>query len=86
METLSFIQAPPSHVTVWAVKLARYHVSSDSLCNSGGRGGDPVEDRRQHRAYSARGQLVRLYVDMGEIDPNNREAFRLHTQETVPSK
>ena len=29
------------------------------------------------------GYLVRLYVDMGEIDPNNREAFRLHTQETV---
>jgi phenol 2-monooxygenase len=29
------------------------------------------------------GYLVRLYVDMGEIDPNNREAFRQHTQETV---
>jgi phenol 2-monooxygenase (NADPH) len=29
------------------------------------------------------GYLVRLYVDMGEIDPNNREAFRLHTQEKV---
>ncbi len=29
------------------------------------------------------GYLVRLYVDMGEIDPNDREAFRLHTQESV---
>ena len=30
------------------------------------------------------GYLVRLYVDLGEIDPNNREAFReKHTQETV---
>jgi phenol 2-monooxygenase (NADPH) len=29
------------------------------------------------------GYLVRLYVDMGEIDPNNRDAFRLHTQEKV---
>jgi phenol 2-monooxygenase len=29
------------------------------------------------------GYLVRLYVDMGEIDPDNREAFRLHTQESV---
>ena len=29
------------------------------------------------------GYLVRLYVDMGEIDPNNREAFRSHTQESV---
>jgi phenol 2-monooxygenase len=29
------------------------------------------------------GYLARLYVDMGEIDPNNREAFRQHTQETV---
>jgi phenol 2-monooxygenase (NADPH) len=29
------------------------------------------------------GYLVRLYVDMGEIDPNNREAFRSHTQEGV---
>ena len=29
------------------------------------------------------GYLARLYVDMGEIDPNNRDAFRLHTQETV---
>jgi phenol 2-monooxygenase (NADPH) len=29
------------------------------------------------------GYLVRLYVDMGEIDPNDREAFRSHTQESV---
>jgi len=30
------------------------------------------------------GYLVRLYVDLGEIDPNNREAFReSHTQEKV---
>ena len=29
------------------------------------------------------GYLVRLYVDLGEIDPNNREAFRLNTQEKV---
>jgi phenol 2-monooxygenase len=29
------------------------------------------------------GYMVRLYVDMGEIDPNNREAFRNHTQEDV---
>lgn len=29
------------------------------------------------------GHLVRLYVDMGEIDPNNREAFRDNTQEMV---
>ncbi len=29
------------------------------------------------------GYLARLYVDMGEIDPNNREAFRQHTQESV---
>ena len=29
------------------------------------------------------GYLVRLYVDMGEIDPHNREAFRSHTQESV---
>jgi phenol 2-monooxygenase len=29
------------------------------------------------------GYLVRLYVDMGEIDPDNREAFRSHTQESV---
>lgn len=30
------------------------------------------------------GYMVRLYVDLGEIDPNNREAFRdLHTQESV---
>ena len=30
------------------------------------------------------GYLVRLYVDLGEIDPNNREAFRdQHTQESV---
>jgi phenol 2-monooxygenase (NADPH) len=30
------------------------------------------------------GYLVRLYVDLGEIDPNNREAFRdRHTQESV---
>jgi phenol 2-monooxygenase (NADPH) len=30
------------------------------------------------------GYLVRLYVDLGEIDPNNREAFRdKNTQETV---
>ena len=29
------------------------------------------------------GYLVRLYVDLGEIDPANREAFRLITQEQV---
>ncbi len=29
------------------------------------------------------GYLVRLYVDLGEIDPNNREAFRENTQEKV---
>lgn len=29
------------------------------------------------------GYMVRLYVDMGEIDPNNRDAFRNHTQEDV---
>ena len=30
------------------------------------------------------GYLVRLYVDLGEIDPNNRDAFRdQHTQESV---
>ena len=29
------------------------------------------------------GYLVRLYVDLGEIDPNNREAFRENTQEMV---
>jgi len=30
------------------------------------------------------GFMVRLYVDLGEIDPNNREAFRnQHTQESV---
>ena len=29
------------------------------------------------------GHLVRLYVDLGEIDPNNREAFREKTQEMV---
>ena len=29
------------------------------------------------------GYLVRLYVDMGEIDPGNRDAFRQHTQESV---
>jgi phenol 2-monooxygenase len=29
------------------------------------------------------GYLVRLYVDMGDIDPDNREAFRSHTQESV---
>jgi phenol 2-monooxygenase len=30
------------------------------------------------------GYMVRLYVDLGEIDPNNREAFRdQHTQESV---
>ena len=29
------------------------------------------------------GYMVRLYVDMGEIDPNNRDAFREHTQEKV---
>src|SRR5262245_39863990 len=29
------------------------------------------------------GYLARLYVDMGEIDPNNRDAFRQHTQESV---
>ena len=26
------------------------------------------------------GYLVRLYVDLGEIDPDNREAFRLNTR------
>jgi len=29
------------------------------------------------------GYLVRFYVDLGEIDPNNRQAFRLTTQEKV---
>jgi phenol 2-monooxygenase (NADPH) len=29
------------------------------------------------------GYLVRLYVELGEIDPNNREAFRENTQEKV---
>ena len=29
------------------------------------------------------GYMVRLYVDLGEIDPNNREAFREKTQEMV---
>ena len=29
------------------------------------------------------GHLVRLYVDLGEIDPNNREALRDNTQEKV---
>jgi phenol 2-monooxygenase (NADPH) len=29
------------------------------------------------------GYMVRLYVDMGEIDPNKRDAFRNHTQEDV---
>src|SRR4051794_6154733 len=29
------------------------------------------------------GYMVRLYVDLGEIDPNNREAFRLNTHEKV---
>ena len=30
------------------------------------------------------GYMVRLYVDLGDIDPNNREAFRdKHTQESV---
>ena len=29
------------------------------------------------------GYLVRLYVDLGEIDPNDREAFRDITQEKV---
>ena len=29
------------------------------------------------------GHLVRLYVDLGEIDPNKREDFRRTTQETV---
>jgi phenol 2-monooxygenase (NADPH) len=29
------------------------------------------------------GYMVRLYVDLGEIDPNNREDFRLNTQEKV---
>ncbi len=29
------------------------------------------------------GYMVRLYVDLGEIDPNNREAFRENTQEKV---
>ena len=29
------------------------------------------------------GYLVRFYVDLGEIDPNDREAFRLTTQEKV---
>jgi phenol 2-monooxygenase len=29
------------------------------------------------------GYMVRLYVDLGEIDPDNREAFRENTQEKV---
>jgi phenol 2-monooxygenase (NADPH) len=29
------------------------------------------------------GYMVRLYVDLGEIDPNNREAFRDNTQDKV---
>jgi phenol 2-monooxygenase len=29
------------------------------------------------------GYMVRLYVDLGEIDPNNRDDFRLNTQEKV---
>ncbi len=29
------------------------------------------------------GYMVRLYVDMGEIDPNKREDFRNHTQDSV---
>ncbi len=29
------------------------------------------------------GHMVRLYVDLGEIDPNQREAFRENTQEAV---
>ena len=29
------------------------------------------------------GYMVRLYVDLGDIDPNNREAFRENTQEMV---
>jgi len=29
------------------------------------------------------GYMVRLYVDLGDIDPNNREAFRENTQEKV---
>jgi phenol 2-monooxygenase len=29
------------------------------------------------------GYMVRLYVDLGEIDPNNRDAFRDYTQERV---
>ena len=29
------------------------------------------------------GYMVRLYVDLGETDPNNREAFRHNTQEKV---
>jgi phenol 2-monooxygenase (NADPH) len=29
------------------------------------------------------GYMVRLYVDLGEIDPNNRDAFRNNTQEGV---
>ena len=29
------------------------------------------------------GYMVRLYVDLGEIDPANREAFRRITQEQV---
>lgn len=29
------------------------------------------------------GYMVRLYVDLGEIDPNNRDAFRNNTQEDV---
>ena len=29
------------------------------------------------------GYMVRLYVDLGEIDPDNRDAFRLNTQERV---
>ncbi len=29
------------------------------------------------------GYMVRLYVDMGDLDPNNREDVRRHTQESV---
>ncbi|MGY2051723.1 FAD-binding monooxygenase [Methylobacterium sp. JK268] len=29
------------------------------------------------------GYLVRLYVDLGEIDPNDRDGFRRHTQDSV---
>jgi phenol 2-monooxygenase len=32
------------------------------------------------------GYLVRLYVDLGEIDPEERDAFRSHTQATVIAK